>query len=367
MFLPELAAFVMFVSLIGAASRASAQTADAKAAARAHFEKGVAAFDDRRFAEAAEAFETAYRLSPAYVVLYNIGQVDVILGRSVEAVDAFDKYLKQGASAVPADRRHEVEGEIEKQTARIGTIAVRTFPDGAQLRVDGALVGTTPLPKPVRVTAGRHTVAATLKGRAPEIRDVDVGGRAEIALELTLEPNAADGTAGAPSAAPAAAPPAAAPAPVFEMPVIEKTEKTVIERTYVETPAAERTVVERSPARAPSAAPTIQRAIGYTIIAAGLAAGTTGGVLAFQGANRSNDAKDRLAAAATDDEWNTALADFNAGKKRNETGWIVAGVGAAALLGGIIVVATVPERSSAVALSPWVTAQSGGLAMTGAW
>ena len=213
MFLPELAAFVMFVSLIGAASRASAQNADAKAAARAAFEKGVAAFDDRRFAEAAEAFDTAYRLSPAYVVLYNIGQVDVILGRSVEAVDAFDRYLKQGASAVPADRRREVEGEIEKQTARIGTIAVRTFPDGAQLRVDGALVGTTPLPKPVRVTAGRHTVAATLKGRAPEIREVDVGGRAEIALELTLEPTASDGTASAPSVAPPAAPPAAAPAP----------------------------------------------------------------------------------------------------------------------------------------------------------
>ena len=199
------------------------------------------------------------------------------------------------------------------------------------------------------------------------MREVDVGGRAEIALELTLEPTAADGTASAPSAPPPAAPPAAAPAPVFEMPVIEKTEKTVIERTYVETPAAERTVVERSPARAPSAAPTIQRAIGYTIIAAGLAAGTTGGVLAFQGANRSNDAKDRLAAAATDDEWNTALADFNAGKKRNETGWIVAGVGAAALLGGIIVVATVPERSNYVSLAPWFTAGAGGLTMRAAF
>jgi hypothetical protein len=342
------------------AARAGAQTADAKAAARAQFEKGVAAFDDRRYAEAADAFEAAYRLSPAFVVLYNIGQVDVVLGRSVEAVDAFDRYLKQGASAVPADRRREVEGEIEKQTARIGSIAVRTFPDGAELRVDGALVGRTPLQKPVRVTAGRHTVAATLKGRTPEVRDVEVGGRAEIALELTLEPNA-DGTATTPASAPAVA---ATPPSVIEMPVIEK---TVIERTYVETPSAERTVVERSPARAPSSAPTIQRAIGYTIIVAGLAAGTTGGVLAFQGANRSNAAKDRLTAAATDDEWNAALADFNAGKKRNETGWIVAGVGAAALLGGIIVVATVPERSNYVSLAPWFTAGAGGLTMRAAF
>ena len=365
MFLPELTAFALFVSLVCVASRAGAQTADAKANARTHFEKGVAAFDDRRFAEAAEEFETAYRLSPAFVVLYNIGQVDVILGRSVEAVDAFDKYLKQGASAVPADRRREVEGEIEKQTARIGTIAVRTFPDGAELRVDGALVGTTPLPKPVRVTAGHHTLAASAKGKT-EVRDVDVGGRAEIAIELRLEA-ATDASATTPAPVAATAPPpppAPAPPPVVEMPVIEK---TVIERTYVETPSADRTVVERSAARAPSSAGTIQRVVGYTLVAAGLAGATTGGVLAFQGANRSNDAKNRLTDNATDEEWAAATADFNAGKKRNETGWIVAGVGAAVLIGGIIVVATTPERSSAVALAPWVTAQAGGLAMSGAW
>jgi tetratricopeptide (TPR) repeat protein len=364
MILPALVAFVMFVSLLGAASRAGAQTTDAKAAARARFQKGVAAFDDRRYAEAADEFEAAYRLSPAFVVLYNIGQVDVILGRSVEAVDAFDKYLKQGAAAIPAERRREVEAEIEKQTARIGTIAARTIPDGAELRVDGALVGTTPLPKVVRVTAGHHTVAATMKGRTTEVREVDVGGRAEIALELTLAAISAETPAAAPVAAPAPPPPAP---PVIEMPVVEK---TVIERTYVETqtPSPDRTVVERSAPRASSSAGTVQRVVGYTLVAAGLAGATTGGVLAFQGANRSNDAKDRLSTAGlTDDEWNAAMADFDAGKKRNETGWIVAGIGAAVLVGGIIVVATTPERTNAVAIAPWVTAQSGGLAMSGAW
>ena len=98
-----------------------------------------------------------------------------------------------------------------------------------------------------------------------------------------------------------------------------------------------------------------------------LAGATTGGVLAFQGVNRSNDAKDRFNVAVTNDEMDAALADFNAGKKRNQTGWIVAGIGAAVLVGGIIVVATTPERTNAVALAPWVTAQAGGLAMSGAW
>ena len=275
--------------------RARRRPADPKAAAREHFQKGVAAFDERRFAEAAEEFEAAYRLSPAFVVLYNIGQVHVILGRSVEAVDAFDKYLKQGASAVSAERRREVQAEIEKQTARIGTIAVRSFPAGAEVRVDGALVGKAPLPKPVRITAGRHAVGATLDGHTPVVREVDVAGRAELALELTLEPLAAPASAAAPAAPPPPPPPVVYEKPVVEMPVIEK---TIIERTYVETPS-----IERRPAEPPRPAPSsisVQRIIGLVVIAGGLATATTGGVMAFRGANRSGDAEQRLSAPGSD-------------------------------------------------------------------
>jgi len=367
---------LMILSISILAARAQAQ-ADPKAAAREHFAKGVAAFDDRRFAEAAEEFEEAYRLSPAFVVLYNIGQVDVVLGRSVDAVDAFDKYLKEGASAVPPERRREVEGEIEKQAARIGTIAVRTFPDGAELRVDGRRIGITPLARPVRVTAGRHNVAATLAGRATQVRDVDVGGRAEIALELTLEPALADSAAAAPAAPPApaqaaqpiapvaaAAPPPepAAPQPVVEMPVVEK---TVIERTFVETPTIEKRPSETPRVQASSI--SVQRILGYVIVAGGLATATVGGVLAFRGANQSDDARQRLLSASSDADWNSALADFNAGKSRNQEGWIVAGIGGAVLIGGIVLLATVPERSNSISFAPWITTGSRGLAMNAAW
>lgn len=351
---------VLVLSWISIASTARAADADAKAAAREHFQKGVTAFDERRFAEAAEEFETAYRLSPAFVVLYNIGQVHVILGRSVEAVDAFDKYLKQGASAVSADRRREVQAEIEKQTARIGTIAVRSFPAGAEVRVDGALVGKAPLAKPVRITAGRHTVGATLDGHTPAVREVEVAGHAELALELTLEPVTAPASAAAP--APAPPPPVVYEKPVVEMPVIEK---TVIERTYVETPSIERRPTEPRPA--PSSI-SVQRIIGLVVIAGGLATATTGGVMAYRGSNRSSDAGQRLSVPGlTDDEWDAALADFNAGKSQNERGWIVAGIGAAVLVGGIVLVATVPERSNAVSLAPWFTAGAGGLTMRAAF
>ena len=140
---------------------------DSKAAAKVHFQKGVAAFNERRYADAAEEFDTAYRLSPAYVVLYNIGQVNVALGNPVEAVQAFDEYLKQGASGIAASRRDEVQAEIEEQRSHIGTLNIVSHPEQAEIRIDGKLVGTSPLGAPVRVKAGHHTVEALLPPRQP--------------------------------------------------------------------------------------------------------------------------------------------------------------------------------------------------------
>src|SRR5450432_522184 len=167
--------------------RAFAADGEAKAAAREHFQRGVAAYADLRFAEAADEFDAAYRISPAFKLLYNIGQVSVALGRSVEAVDAYDKYLKQGASAISAERRAEVTAEIEKQQGRIGTVAIRTFPEAADVRLDGVLLGQTPLPRPVRVNVGKHTLEAIVAGYVTKTRDVDVPGKAQIAIEMTLE------------------------------------------------------------------------------------------------------------------------------------------------------------------------------------
>src|SRR5207244_312856 len=105
---------------------------------------------------------------------------------SVEAVEAFERYLAEGGAEIPARRRMAVRTEIETQSARIGTIDVRTAPLGAEVFVDGVSVGRTPLPKPIRVAAGRHRVQATLAGRGAETRALEVVGRSDVSLSLAL-------------------------------------------------------------------------------------------------------------------------------------------------------------------------------------
>jgi uncharacterized protein HemY len=55
------------------------------------------AFDDERYREAAEEFEAAYRLSPAFAVSAIRGRVYVALGRSVDAAQAFEMIIVLGA------------------------------------------------------------------------------------------------------------------------------------------------------------------------------------------------------------------------------------------------------------------------------
>jgi tetratricopeptide (TPR) repeat protein len=336
---------------------------DPKGAAREHFQKGLAAFADQRFAEAAEEFDEAYKLSPAFKLLYNIGLVDVALGRSVEAVDAFDRYLKQGASAIPIDRRREVNEEIEKQLARIGTVSIRTFPEGAEIRIDGVLIGRTPLPKPLRVNVGRHTVEAILAGHSTQTREIAISGKAENAIEMTLGaiPVPAPSGPAIPVEPTLSAPPPVSP------PVVEK---VIVEAPAAPSGASEKAPVERespSPQSSPASSIGWQRIAGIVVIAAGLVTATYGGIDAYHGSSQASDASNRLANATTDQQYDADLPDFNAGKSLNQRGWIIAGVGAAIFVGGIVLIATAPKESNTVSLAPWVTAESGGVVVGGAW
>ena len=330
--------------LLLAPTRTFAQS-DVKAQAREHFDKGVAAFNDRRFPQAAAEFEAAYQLSPAFVVLYNIGQVNVMLGRPVEAVDALNRYLEEGGVSIAHERQLEVQRQIARQLSRIGAIFVRTRLPGAEVRVDARLVGKTPLSQPLRVVAGPHTVEARLPGGAPDVREVDVAGQGALMVELDpaaavsppIRPSPArpEPQGGARPPLPSQPAPAAAPSPaVHRRPV-----------TVVSWP----------------------RVCGYALALAGLAAGAVGGVMAVRGANDANNARPRLA-QPDGQERMVAKKQYDDGKALNRRGWVVAGIGAAALVGGVVLIVTAPEPTmGALDIAPWLAARSGGVEVVGRW
>ncbi len=79
---------------------------------------------------------------------------------------------------------------VPTQGKRLANLTVRTSTAGADVRVDGQVVGHTPLATSVTLVAGHHAVELRRPGYTPVTREVDVGEGAtgDLAFELVVDP-----------------------------------------------------------------------------------------------------------------------------------------------------------------------------------
>jgi tetratricopeptide (TPR) repeat protein len=159
---------------------------DPRAAARSHFERGNELAGSGAYEAALAEFRQAYEKSPHFAVLYNMGLCLVALGRPIEAIEAFRKYLAEGRSEVPAARRDEVEAQIATLDSRLAELSVTTDRPGARVLVDGRDVGQTPLAGPVRLGAGKHDVSASVEGAPAASRTVELREAERRAVNFTF-------------------------------------------------------------------------------------------------------------------------------------------------------------------------------------
>lgn len=171
---------------------------------REHFTRGLVLYREGNFGGAQAEFQRAYDTAPSFRILFNLGQATFELGDYAGAMTAFERYLGEGGDKVPAARRAEVVKSLHDLEGRIGRVDLSTNVPGAEVSVDGVSVGTTPLSGPVSVSVGRRSITASLAGRVPVTKTIDVAGGDRTGLTFELL---------APEPAPAALPPAA-PAPV---------------------------------------------------------------------------------------------------------------------------------------------------------
>src|SRR6188508_754890 len=71
-------------------------SAEAQAEAARRFEAAVKLYGEAEYPLALAEFERVYELAPDYRVLYNIGQVNMQVGRYARALRTLQEYLKRG-------------------------------------------------------------------------------------------------------------------------------------------------------------------------------------------------------------------------------------------------------------------------------
>jgi hypothetical protein len=134
-------------------------------------------------------------VAPSFRIQFNIGQTCAELQDHACAMKAFERFLTDGGKQVPPPQRTTAERELKRLHALVGGVRVVVNVAGADVAIDDAPVGTSPLPSVVTVNAGRRKITATKAPLSPVSSTVEVPAGETVEATLTL----VDGT-GAPLA-----------------------------------------------------------------------------------------------------------------------------------------------------------------------
>lgn len=207
------AASLVLLSLL---AQAGPQTAapEAKARAQALLKEGAQHYQQGAFADALEKFNQAYAVFPSPKLFLNIGQSSRGLGRLVDAVEAFEKFVAQATDAAP-ELLAEARRSIQELSPKVGKLLIDCSLPGAEISVDGRPVGRAPLVDMVRVMPGNHQVTATDPNATPDVRNVTVA--AGTVETVVMRPRLLSASPPAPpGVVPVAPPPVVAP-PAVEL------------------------------------------------------------------------------------------------------------------------------------------------------
>jgi len=160
----------------------------ARAEARRSLQDGAKRFEEGDYAGALARFEEAYRHFPSPRFFYNMGQAQRQLARDVEALESFERFLKESPDA-PATARDAAQNSVLELQAQIGTLEVSANVAGAEVAIDGRSFGLTPR-GPIRVAPGPHQIVVEKAGYEPFLERFQVapGVRLPVRAQLALRP-----------------------------------------------------------------------------------------------------------------------------------------------------------------------------------
>lgn len=130
-------------------------------AADAAFRAGTLAFRRGDYPAAVASFREANGLVPHPDTLYNLGRALEAAGSRREALEVFAQYLDLAPTSSDAP---EVGARLRALREAPVAVLVRSVPDGAAVRVDGAEATVCRTPCPVSLPPGEHTLVLARPG-----------------------------------------------------------------------------------------------------------------------------------------------------------------------------------------------------------
>lgn len=181
----------------GTVAHAQEKTGEAKAApepnpqAEAHYNAGVAAAQKREWEKACEEFALAFKIESNPQIAANLGHAELKAGRMRSAAEHLDYFLRNDREATPAAKA-EIEELLKQAQKHIVTVEINMDQAGAEVLVEGALKGVSPLNKPIFLERGEYTFEVRKSGWKAEkqTRIFERGEKPTITMNMVADAGA---------------------------------------------------------------------------------------------------------------------------------------------------------------------------------
>ena len=170
------------------AAKPKAAESPTVAEARRHFEVGLAMLKESNFGAALGEFRESYALAQRPNALRNVAKCQRELHHFAAAFSSLEALLAAHGSELKPPDRLAIQRALEELRQLTAVVDVRVTPPGAEVTVDGAKVGTTPLDR-LRVDSGSRRVRIAKTGYEPLEKTLEIVSMKDTTItgELTLE------------------------------------------------------------------------------------------------------------------------------------------------------------------------------------
>ena len=290
-------------------------------------------------------FQKAFQLAAGPRAAAQLGLVEQALGHWDEAEGHLAIAIRSTGDAWVEKHRDSLESAMVIVRGHIGSVQITGEPSGAEAYINGRMVGRLPLSQPITVIAGEVDVELRAEGYQKRAEKITIAANQHKPLVIRLER-------------------ADAPTPAID------TKRS--DGAPSEPVAATETATSAGTARpAPAGTRAIGPIVGWSLAGVGLATVTVGVVEALLGQSKMDGAvADANAANAmmNMELYANARAKLSSGHSQRSLGIVVASIGGAVAVGGVVV-ALLTRSSSAetqvTRLEPWLGTSGDQVALGG--
>jgi hypothetical protein len=171
----------------GAPASAALPLSDSlQGAAKQAYESAKLLATNKDFDGALAEFRQAYTYSKDPRLLFNMAICQKELHHYAKMRVFLDQYLHDGVGVASPESLASAQDALTAIKPLVAALQLKVSEPGAEVTVDGEVVGTSPVMERVSVDLGRHTISVKKSGFDPHEQTLETPGGTEAVVQITL-------------------------------------------------------------------------------------------------------------------------------------------------------------------------------------